>query len=133
MLQVTRTCRIPVSELTWKFTTSGGPGGQHANRSHTAVEVSFDIAASPFLGPRQRARLLERLGPVVRASASEERSQMRNRSVAQERLRQRLAAALAVDVPRVPTRPSAAARTRRLEEKRRRSETKRDRRAPPDS
>lgn len=132
VLAVTRHCRIPLSELAWRFTTSGGPGGQHANRSHTAVEVSFDVAGSPSLGPRQRARLLERLGPVTRASSSEERSQLRNRLLAQERLRGRLAAALAVEKPRVPTRATRASKERRLEDKRRRSERKRDRRPPLD-
>ncbi|MHB1913131.1 MAG: aminoacyl-tRNA hydrolase, partial [Acidimicrobiales bacterium] len=77
VLVVTRGCRIPLSELTWRFTTSGGPGGQHANRSHTAAEVVFDVEASAALGPRQRSRLLDKIGPVVRASASEERSQAR--------------------------------------------------------
>ena len=129
VLVVTRHCRVPISELTWRFTTSGGPGGQHANRSHTAAEVSFDVAGSPSLGPRQRARLLDRLGPVVRAAASDERSQTRNRDLALERLRSRLAAALAVEAPRVATRPSRAAKERRLEDKRRNAERKRSRQA----
>ena len=73
---------VPLSEISWRATTSGGPGGQHANRTLSRVEVQFDVAASPTLGPRQRARLLERLGPVVRASASESRSQARNRELA---------------------------------------------------
>jgi ribosome-associated protein len=126
VLVVTRHCRIPRSELTWRFTTSGGPGGQHANRSHTAAEVGFDVAGSPSLGPRQRARLLEKLGPVVRAYAGDERSQTRNRDLALDRLRVRLAAALAVETPRVATRPSRGAKERRLEEKRRNSDRKRD-------
>jgi len=132
VLVVTRGCRVPLSELTWRFTTSGGPGGQHANRSHTAAEVIFDVEASSALGPRQRARLLDKLGPVVRASASEERSQVRNRALAQERLRSRLAAALAIETPRVATRPSRGAKERRLDEKRRNAERKRERRLPPD-
>jgi len=132
VLVVTRNCRIPLSELTWRFTTSGGPGGQHANRSHTAAEAVFDVEASGALGPRQRARLLEELGPVVRASASEERSQVRNRALAQERLRSRLAAALAVEKPRVATRPSRGAKQRRLDDKRRNAERKRERRLPPE-
>jgi ribosome-associated protein len=127
LLVVTRHCRIPLSELTWRFTTSGGPGGQHANRSHTAAEVSFDVAGSASLGPRQRTRLLDRLGPIARASASDERSQLRNRDLALERLRSRLAAALAVDKPRVATRPSRAAKERRLEDKRRNAQRKRSR------
>lgn len=130
-LAVTRSLRIPLDELEWRFTTSGGPGGQHANRSSTRVEVRFDVAASPTLGPRQRARLLERLGPVVRVSAGEERSQARNRSVALERLASRLAEALRIERPRVPTRPPAAAAARRVEAKRRRGALKRRRSAPP--
>src|SRR5712671_6714573 len=97
MLRVTRTCVIPRSELEWQFSASGGPGGQHANTSNTRAEVRFDIAASPSLGPRQRARLLERLGPMVRVAASDERSQARNRALALERLRSRLAEALKVE------------------------------------
>ncbi len=129
-VRVTRTCVIGADELEWRVTTSGGPGGQHANRSLTAVEVRFDIAQSRSLGPRQRARLLERLGPVARASASETRSQTRNRELALERLCARLAAALHVDRPRRPTAPSRGARVQRLEEKRRRGESKQRRRRP---
>ena len=86
MLVVSRTCRIPLSELEWRFSASGGPGGQHANTSNTRAEVRFDVAGSPSLGPRQRARLLERLGPVVRVVADDERSQARNRQLALDRL-----------------------------------------------
>jgi ribosome-associated protein len=127
VLRVTRTLAIPLDELTWRFTPSGGPGGQHANRSSTRAEVRFDVVASPSLGPRQRARLLERLGPEVRAASSDERSQVRNRAAALERLRVRLADALREARARVPTAPSAAARARRLEAKRRQSARKRDR------
>src|ERR1700728_1469461 len=91
-LKVSRSLAIPLSELEWRATTSGGPGGQHANRSATRVEVRFDVSGSPSLGPRQRARLLERLGPVVRAAAGDERSQVRNRQLALERLGGELAA-----------------------------------------
>ena len=128
-LVVTRSLRIPLDELEWRFTTSGGPGGQHANRSSTRAEVRFDVVASTALGPRQRARLLERLGPVVRASAGDERSQARNRAVALERLAVRLAEALRVERLRVPTGPTKAASARRLEEKRRRGALKRRRSA----
>src|SRR3990172_6815954 len=89
-------CRIDANELEWRTSRSGGPGGQHANTSDTRVEVVFDVAESPSLGPRQRARLLERLGPVVRATASDSRSQARNRELALERLRSRLADGLRV-------------------------------------
>jgi ribosome-associated protein len=129
-LRVTRTCRIPLAELEWRFTASGGPGGQHANTANTRAEVRFDIAGSPSLGPRQRARLLERLGPSVRVVASDERSQLRNRELALERLRSKLATALRVDRERRPTSPTAGARRKRIESKRKRAEVKRMRRRP---
>jgi ribosome-associated protein len=128
LLRVTRTCAIALDELDWRFTPSGGPGGQHANRSNTRVEVTFDVASSPSLGPIQRSRLIERLGPVVRVVADDERSQLRNRELALERLRSRLAAGLHVPRHRRPTAPSAAAKQRRLDDKRRRAELKRSRR-----
>ncbi len=131
-LVVTRGCRIPLAELRWRFSRSGGPGGQHANTSDTRAEVIFDVAASPSLGPRQRQRLLERFGSEVRAVASDERSQARNRALALERLRARLAGALVVVTPRRPTRPTRGSQRRRLEAKGRRAETKRLRRPPED-
>jgi ribosome-associated protein len=130
VLRVSRTCAIPLDEVEVRTSRSGGPGGQHANTSDTRVEVRFSVADSPSLGPRQRARLLERLGPVARATASDTRSQARNRELALERLRSRLAAALRIDPTRRATVPSAAARQRRLDEKRRRSDRKRARRSP---
>ena len=129
-LRVTRTCRIPLDELEWRFTASGGPGGQHANTANTKAEVRFDIANSSSLGPRQRARLLERLGPSLRVVASDERSQLRNRELALDRLRSRLAEALRIDRERRPTAPTAAARRRRVDSKRKRGEVKRMRRRP---
>jgi ribosome-associated protein len=131
MLVVSRSCRIPLEELDWRFSASGGPGGQHANTSNTRAEVRFDVANSPSLGPRQRARLLEKLGPVVRVVADDERSQLRNRQLALERLGQRLREALKVERPRVATRPSLGAKNRRLESKKRTSERKRLRGKPP--
>ena len=127
VLRVTPTCVIRMDELDWRFSASGGPGGQHVNTANTRAEVRFDIANSPSLGPRQRARLMERLGADVRVVASDERSQLRNRELALERLRARLAEALRVETPRRPTKPTKAAKQRRLEEKRQRSETKRRR------
>ncbi len=121
---------MPLEELEWRFSGSGGPGGQHANTSNTRAEVRFDVASSPSLGPRQRTRLLERLGPSVRVVASDSRSQSRNRELALERLAQRLAGALRVERPRVSTSPTPASRERRLEAKRRRSAAKRERRPP---
>jgi ribosome-associated protein len=129
-LRVTPSCRIDRSELEWRVSRSGGPGGQHANTSDTRVEVRFDIAASSSLGPRQRARLLERLGPVARATAADSRSQARNRERALERLRSRLERGLAVEAPRRATRASRASKRARLEQKRRRGETKRRRGRP---
>lgn len=130
ILVVTSTCRIPLSELVWTFGPSGGPGGQHANRAHTRAEVRFDIAGSPSLGASQRERLLEKLGPVVVVAADGERSQLRNRAAAQDRLRRRLAAALHRDPPRRATRPSRSAVERRLRAKRNQSDRKAQRRRP---
>jgi ribosome-associated protein len=129
-LRVNRNLRIPLDELEWRFTPSGGPGGQHANRSNTRAEVRFDAAASPSLGPRQRARIIDRLGPVVRVSVDAERSQLRNRVLAQQRLAERLGAALQMEKPRHATRPTEAARRRRMDTKRRLAEKKRQRQRP---
>jgi ribosome-associated protein len=129
-LRVSGSLRIPESELVWRFSRSGGPGGQHANTSDTRADVRFDVEGSPSLGPRQRSRLLERLGPEVRAVASDERSQVRNRELARRRLADKLAEALKVEVPRRPTRPSKGSVQRRLEAKRRQSDRKADRRRP---
>lgn len=127
VLAVTRSLSIPLAEITWRASTPGGPGGQHANRTASRVEVRFDVEASAVLGPRQRALILARLGSVVRASAGEDRSQARNREVALERLAERLAGALRVAPLRRPTAPSPGATARRLEDKRRRAEVKRGR------
>jgi ribosome-associated protein len=128
VVRVTQSLRIPVSELQFRFTPSGGPGGQHANKVATRVELRFDVATSPSLGPYQRSRLLEKLGPEVRVVVDEQRSQLRNRQLAVERLRERLVAALHVDKARRPTRPSKGAKERRLADKRKLSERKRSRR-----
>jgi ribosome-associated protein len=130
VLRVTPTCVIPLDEIEWRFSPSGGPGGQHANRANTRVEARFDVAASPSLGPRQRARLQSRLGDVVRVVADDERSQLRNRSLALERLRSRLAEGLREERRRRPTAPTAGSRAERLADKRRRSEVKRRRERP---
>ncbi len=130
LLRVTRSCAIPLYELEWRFTPSGGPGGQHANRSNTRAEVKFDVVASESLLDVHRARLVERLGPVVRVVADDERSQLRNRELALERLRARLAEALRVERTRRPTAPTRGAKMRRLETKKQRSTLKRLRRPP---
>lgn len=122
---------IDPGELQWRFMPSGGPGGQHANRANTRVELRFDIAASPSLTEAQRDRLIDRLGEHVRVVCDQERSQVRNRALARERLIERLAGALRRDAPRRPTRVSRGAKQRRLEQKKRRSATKRDRQWKP--
>jgi ribosome-associated protein len=129
-LHVHRGLELPLSEITWRATTSGGPGGQHANRTLSRVEVQFDVGASSTLGPRQRSRLLERVGPIVRASAADSRSQTRNRELALQRLATKLDAALQVQPARAPTRPTKGSQVRRVDAKRRRSETKKRRRPP---
>lgn len=127
-LVVTAGVRIPAHELQWRFGPSGGPGGQHANRAHTRAEVRFDVASSPSLREADRRRLLDRLGAVVTAAADDERSQLRNRRLAADRLRRTLAAALVVRPPRRPTRPRKGAVEKRLAAKRQRADRKRDRR-----
>jgi ribosome-associated protein len=126
-LDVAPGVRIPVSELSWRFTTSSGPGGQHVNTSHTRVEVRFDVQGSPTLPAWARDRILSRLGPTVAAIAGDERSQARNRTEAVARLTRRLVGALAVERPRKPTRPTLASRRRRLDAKRRQGARKRER------
>jgi ribosome-associated protein len=129
-LRVGRRLVIPAEELEWRFSASGGPGGQHANTANTRVELTFDIANSVTLGPRQRARLLERFGPMARVVVRDQRSQVRNRELARERLAQRLEDGLRVERPRRPTQPTKASRQRRLRDKQLRSARKQDRRAP---
>jgi len=121
LLHVRRGLDLPLSEVTWRATTSGGPGGQHANRTLSRVEVLFDVAASATLGPRQRARLLQRLGPVVR---------VRNRERALQRLVAKLDDALRVEPVRRPTRPTKSSQERRVQSKRLHGEVKRGRRRP---
>jgi ribosome-associated protein len=131
-IRVTRSVTIPREEIALRFSRSSGPGGQHAQKSETRVEARFDVAASSALSERQKRRVLARAGPVLRGVAQDERSQWRNRELAVERVVDTLREALRVERRRVPTQPSAAARERRLAEKRRRSEAKRLRR-PPDA
>ena len=127
-LRVTAGVVISASELDWRFGPSGGPGGQHANRAHTRAEVRFDIGASRSLTDGQRNRLITKLGPIVVVSADDERSQLRNRRLALDRLRGRLADALLIEKARRPTRPGRGAVERRLDAKRRQASRKRDRR-----
>lgn len=129
-LRVTPRLTLPWGEIVVRATTSGGPGGQHANVTRSAVVATFDVRASGALGPRQRERLLDRLGPVVRATSADTRSQARNRAIALDRLRTRIAEGLRRDPPRRPTRPAPAARRARVADKRRRGEVKRGRGRP---
>jgi ribosome-associated protein len=126
-LRVSRGLFIPASELAWRFSRSSGPGGQNANKASTRAEVRFDIARSPSLGPRQRTRLLERFGPEVRVVAEDERSQIRNRALALERLRERISSALKTQTRRVATKPSKASVRKRVDSKRRHGDLKRGR------
>ncbi len=127
---------IPAAELVWRFSRSAGAGGQHVNTSDTRVELSWDLERSVALTDTQRRRAHHRLGGalvdgVLTVSASERRSQLRNREAARERLAELVAAAIAPPPPsRRPTRPTKAARQRRLDEKKRRGDVKRSRRRP---
>jgi len=125
---VTRSVVLPLAEVQLRFSRSSGPGGQHAQKSETRVEAVFDVGASNALTDTQKRRVVARAGPVLRAVAQDERSQLRNRELAVERLVDQLRRALKVERRRVPTKPTEASRRRRLEEKQRRSRTKRLRR-----
>ena len=129
-IRVTRSVLLPVSEIELRVSRSSGPGGQHAQKSSTRVEALFDVDASSALTDTQKRRVVARAGLVLRAVAQDERSQSRNRELAVERLVEKLRAALAVPRRRKATKPSAAARERRLDSKRRRARTKALRRPP---
>jgi ribosome-associated protein len=129
-IRVTRSVVIPLSELTFRFSRSSGPGGQHAQRNETRVEALFDVEASGALTPAQKRRVVAKAGPILRAVAQDERSQWRNRELAVERVVDALREALKVKRRRRPTAPTRAARERRLQEKKRRGEIKRLRRPP---
>jgi ribosome-associated protein len=120
---------IPGADLEERFETSGGPGGQHANRSETAVRLRFDVARSS-LPDHVKKSLLGQLGKIVEVTASEERSQARNRDVARRRLAEKVESALHEDKPRKRTKPTRSSRERRLAQKKARSDIKRQRRAP---
>jgi ribosome-associated protein len=127
-MRVTRSVTLPLDEIQLRFSRSSGPGGQHAQRSETRVEALLDVEATTALTPAQKRRVIARTGPVIRAVAQDERSQHRNRELAIERLVEALREALKVPRPRRATKPTAASRERRLEQKRRRGEVKRLRR-----
>lgn len=127
-LRVSNSVTVPAAELSWRTTPSGGPGGQHANRAHTRVELVFEIEASPTLTDGVRDRLSARFGPRLRVVVDETRSQHRNRELAAERMREQLAEALKPVRKRRPTKPSRGAKERRIAAKKRRSSTKQQRR-----
>lgn len=131
-IRVTRTVVVPPGEIRLRTSRSSGPGGQHAQKSETRVEAIFDVEASSALSDAQKRRVLAKAGPVLRAIAQDERSQLRNKELAVERVVEALREALRVPRHRVPTKPSKAARERRLEGKKRRSDTKKLRRSPGD-
>ena len=129
-IEIDQSLVIPDAELEWKFTTSGGPGGQHANRSSTRVQLSWSIADSAVLTDGLRHRLQAKLGDVVRADVDDHRSQLRNRDLASERLADKVKAALVQQRKRKATKPSKGAQRRRLDSKKRNSQTKKLRKKP---
>jgi ribosome-associated protein len=124
-IRVNSRVAVPLTEVAVRTSRSSGPGGQHAQKTESRVEVVFDVLASEVLTDAQKERIVGRVGPVLRAVSQDERSQARNRELALERLATQLREALRVQRARRPTKPSAAAVERRLDEKRRRSRTKR--------
>jgi ribosome-associated protein len=129
-MPVTRDVVLPLSQIDVRTSRSSGPGGQHANVTASRVEAVLDVAETDALTDEQKRRVMARCGPRIVATAQDTRSQARNRELALERLRSRLASALAVQRKRKPTRPSRAAKERRLDSKRRAGERKAARRRP---
>jgi ribosome-associated protein len=129
-IRVTRSVTLAVAEVEFRTSRSSGPGGQHAQKSETRVEAVLDVESSTALTEAQKRRVVAKAGPVLRAVAQDERSQLRNKELALERLVEQLRAALYVERARRPTKPSKAAVERRLEQKKRRGETKKRRRSP---
>jgi ribosome-associated protein len=129
-IRVTRTVVVPPGEIRLRTSRSSGPGGQHAQKSETRVEAVFDVEASSALSDTQKRRVIAKAGTVLRAVAQDERSQLRNKELAVERVVEALREALRVPRHRTPTKPTKAARERRLSEKKRRGETKKLRRPP---
>jgi ribosome-associated protein len=131
-LVISRSCVIAAEDVVFTYSTAGGPGGQHANRSLTAVTATLDIAASPSLRERERALLMETLGRVARSTASRHRSRGQNQTAALEQLAAKLARGLHRDPVRRPTTPSKAAKSRRVDQKKARGRTKALRRTTED-
>ncbi len=121
---------VPDDEVTFRFVASGGPGGQHANRSNTKVDAVFRLDESASMPDGLRQRVRAKLGAVIRVTVDDERSQYRNRQLAIERIQSRIDEAGKVKPPRRPTKPSRGAKKRRLDAKRRRGDVKRQRRRP---
>lgn len=122
--------RIPESELDMRFSSSGGPGGQHANKAATRVELRWDVEASTSIDDARRARLIERIGPVVRVVVDDERSQARNRTIARDRLAERVDRAMRRERRRTATKPTKGSKRRRVAAKKERGQVKRQRRRP---
>jgi ribosome-associated protein len=120
------------SEIAFRFSRSSGPGGQHAQKSSTRAEALFDVEESAALSHAEKKRVLAKLGPVVRAAAQDERSQLRNRELATDRVIEQLREATKVQRKRRPTKPTPASKERRLDEKKRRGRTKQLRRSTDD-
>lgn len=121
---------IPDAELNERFSASGGPGGQHANKAATRVELTWDLEASDVVSDHQRRVLIEHFGPIARIVVDDERSQLRNREIAEERLAARVRTALTPEKPRRPTKPTRGSQRRRVVQKRQKSRTKQLRQRP---
>jgi len=121
-------CRIPVSEISWKFGPTGGPGGQHANRVNTRVEATLDLASTQSVEEDIKKILVTKLGSVMKVTVDQHRSQFRNRELALTRLESQLQKALIKETPRRPTKPKRSSIERRLKNKRKQSERKANRR-----
>lgn len=121
---------VPEDEVTFRFMASGGPGGQHANRSNTKVEAVFRIDESVSMPTFLKERVVAKLGESVRVTVDDERSQYRNKQLALERIQERIDQAARVERPRRPTKPTKGSRRRRLDDKRKRGDVKRQRRPP---
>jgi ribosome-associated protein len=130
VLPITGSVAIPLGEIELRTTRSSGPGGQHANVTDSRVEASFDVAASATLSDGQKARVIAKAGPTIRAVSQDARSQLRNRELALERLAGKLRDALHVDRPRRPTKPSRRAKAKRVDAKKQVGERKRGRQRP---
>jgi ribosome-associated protein len=131
-LYLDRRVHISAGDITFALSTSGGPGGQHANRSLTKVTAMIDVAASQSLSAHQKTLILEKTGPTVRASSSRFRSQAQNKEAALLSLAAKLNSARFRDLARRPTKATRASKVRRVDEKKRRGESKQLRRRPID-